>query len=310
MAAGGDRPAIEPYLDGLGPAERAAVLHELAALEVALRAGEGDHPTLEATTDRFPDDAPGVTAAFAPSNGATAAHGSAQGIPPGPSTEPLATASGVAETTPDRGRECAEPARRLGRYRLVRLLGQGSFGSVYLARDGELDRDVAIKVPTARSLALPGRLEALLAEARLAAGLRHPAIVGVHDVGHDDDGSAFIVLEYVEGTTLADLLQRGRIEPVRLAGLIASVADAIHHAHEAGLVHRDLKPSNILIDGAGSAAGGRFRPGDHRGPRSTTRPARSPARRPTWHPSRSAARPIASTAAPTSGPSASSSTKA
>ena len=125
---GGDRPAIEPYLDGLGPVERAAVLHELAALEIALRAGEGDHPTLEATTDRFPDDAQDVTAAFAPSNGATAAHTSAQGISSGPSTEPLATAPGVAETTPrwaarGGGREFVP--RRLGRYQARASAGSG-----------------------------------------------------------------------------------------------------------------------------------------------------------------------------------------
>ena len=141
--------------------------------------------------------------------------------------------------------------QRLGRYQVVHLLGEGNFGSVYLARDGELHRDVAIKVPTSRALALPGKLEALLAEARLAAGLRHPAIVGVYDVGRDDDGSVFIVLEYVEGTTLSDLLVRGHVEAVRLAGLIASIADAVHHAHAAGLVHRDLKPANIMIDAQG-----------------------------------------------------------
>ena len=140
---------------------------------------------------------------------------------------------------------------RLGRYQIVRLLGEGSFGSVYLARDGELDRDVAIKVPTTRALAMPGQLEALLAEARLAAGLRHPAIVGVYDVGRDDDGTVFVVLEYVEGTTLSDLLRQGRVDAVRLAGLIANIADAVHHAHTAGLVHRDLKPANIMIDEQG-----------------------------------------------------------
>ena len=139
----------------------------------------------------------------------------------------------------------------MGRYQIVRLLGEGSFGSVYLARDGDLDRYVAIKVPTTRALAMPGQLEALLAEARLAAGLRHPAIVGVYDVGRDDDGTVYIVLEYVEGTTLSDLLGRGRVEAVRLAGLIASIADAVHHAHRAGLVHRDLKPANIMIDEQG-----------------------------------------------------------
>ena len=266
---GGGRPAIEPYLDGLGPAERTVVLHELIALEIALRAGEGDHPTPEETTDRFPDDAPVVTAAFAPSNGATAAHTSAQDITSGPSTEPLVTASGDAETTPESGRERGggreSLPRRLGRYQVVRLLGQGSSGSVYLARDGELDRDVAIKVPTSRSLALPGRLEAMLAEARLAAGLRHPAIVGVHDVGHDDDGSAFIVLEYVEGTTLSDLLQRGRIEPVRLAGLTRPHRRRHPPCPRGGpgpprpeaVEHHDRR--------AGSSAGGRLRPGDHRG---------------------------------------------
>jgi eukaryotic-like serine/threonine-protein kinase len=254
----GGRPAIELHLEGLGPVERTAVLHELVALEIQLRSEEGDCPKLTEYMNRFPDDAPIVATAFGLSKNTPAVPAPAKDIPSGQSvegTEPPAMASGVAETTAAGYRECDDNhaflPQRLGRYQIVRLLGAGSFGSVYLARDGELDRDVAIKVPTARALAMPSRLEALLAEARLAAGLRHPAIVGVYDVGHDDDGSAFIVLEYVEGTTLADLLGRGRVEAVRLAGLIASVADAVHHAHRAGLVHRDLKPSNIMIDAQG-----------------------------------------------------------
>ena len=217
-----------------------------------------DPPTLKEYVNRFPGDATVVTTAVANSNNTSAVDTPANGIPTGPiveGTEFVATASGVGESTfagclvSDDRQKVVPP--RLGRYQIVRLLGEGSFGSVYLARDGDLDRYVAIKVPTTLALAMPGQLEALLAEARLAAGLRHPAIVGVYDVGRDDDGSVFIVLEYVEGTTLSDLLGRGRVEAVRLAGLIASIADAVHHAHGAGLVHRDLKPANIMIDEQG-----------------------------------------------------------
>src|SRR5262249_17441499 len=113
------------------------------------------------------------------------------------------------------------------------------------------DREVAIKVSTARTLSMPGRLEGLLAEARMAAGLRHPGIVGVYDVGRSGEGLAFIVLEYVKGTTLSRLLRLSRIEPARPAELIAGDPDAVDYAHKAGLVHRDLKPSNILIDEQG-----------------------------------------------------------
>ena len=88
-------------------------------------------------------------------------------------------------------------------------------------------------------------------EGRLAAVLKHPAIVRVYDLGRDDDGTVFIVLEYVEGTILSDLLSRGKLEPFRLASMIAEVADAVHEAHRAGLVHRDLKPSNIILDRRG-----------------------------------------------------------
>jgi eukaryotic-like serine/threonine-protein kinase len=256
----GDRPAIEPYLDGLGTVERAAALHGLVALEFKLRCDEHDPPTLKEYVNRFPGDATVVETAVATSNYLRAGDAPANGTPPAPSvegTEFVATASGVGESTIGiAGCHGSEDRRkvvplRLGRYEVVRLLGEGSFGSVYLARDGELGRDVAIKVPTTLALTVPGQLEALRAEARLAAVLRHPAIVGVYDVGRDDDGSVFIVLEYVEGTTLADLLELGPVEAVRLAGLIASIADAVHHAHSAGLVHRDLKPANIMIDKLG-----------------------------------------------------------
>ena len=277
-----------------------------------------DPPTLKEYVNRFPGDATVVATAFATSNNT-----------PGVDTP----ANGVADRAASRGNRAGRDSfgrrrdddradgtsrktvtrssrSRLGRYQIVRLLGEGSFGSVYLARDGELDRDVAIKVPTIRALATQGQLEALLAEARLAAGLKHPAIVGVYDVGRDDDGSVFIVLEYVEGTTLCRLaMRRGRVEAVRLAGLIASIADAVHHAHKAGLVHRDLKPANIMIDEQGKPRVADFGLAITEACRRTG-PARWPGRRTIWHPSRCAARLIASTVVPTSGRSVSSSMKA
>jgi formylglycine-generating enzyme required for sulfatase activity len=137
------------------------------------------------------------------------------------------------------------PPQRIGRFSVVRLLGSGGFGRVYLARDAELDRDVALKVPRSGSSAEQ------LDEARKVARLRHPGIVSVYDVGHDETGVPFLVLEYVAGQTLEDRLHAGPLEPARLAAIVARVARAVHHAHTAGLVHRDLKPTNILLDAQG-----------------------------------------------------------
>ncbi|WP_435018625.1 protein kinase domain-containing protein [Tundrisphaera sp. TA3] len=253
----GGHPAIEPRLTGLSPGERPVVLTALIALEARLRAAAGDRPTLAEYAGRFPDDAGAIEAAFASIDRPPdpPAPGGEEGVAASMDrTELTSTRSGTQEPTLKGGEPGAgadATIRRLGRYEVLRVLGKGSFGRVYLARDGELGREVAIKVPTAQALARPGQLEALLAEARLAASLRHPAIVGVYDVGRDGDGTAFIVLEYVEGVTLAALLKEGRVDPVRLAGLVARIAEAVHLAHKAGMVHRDLKPSNIMIGGDG-----------------------------------------------------------
>jgi formylglycine-generating enzyme required for sulfatase activity len=142
---------------------------------------------------------------------------------------------------------------RIGRYRVERVLGEGSFGVVYLARDEDLQRSVAIKVPTARLLVRPGAADAYLREARIVASLRHEHIVRVLDFGRTDDGACYIVSECVEGGSLADLLKRCRPSPGEAAALVADVAEALHHAHGHRLVHRDVKPGNILLDAAGKA---------------------------------------------------------
>ena len=131
---------------------------------------------------------------------------------------------------------------------MTKLLGTGGFGTVYLARDEELGRFVAIKVPRPGLLRTAEQVESFLAEARVAAGLRHPTIVRVYDVGRYNQNEVFVVFEFVEGRSLADLLETERLSPRRIAGLLVPIAEAAHYAHRAGLVHRDIKPANILID--------------------------------------------------------------
>ena len=109
----------------------------------------------------------------------------------------------------------------IGRYRVVRRLGQGGFGRVYLAQDDDLDRPVAIKVPNPERVAGPEDVEAYLAEARALAKLDHPQIVPVYDVGRTDDGLCYVVSKYIEGSDLAERLRQGRPsfrESVELVG--------------------------------------------------------------------------------------------
>ncbi|HEV3262476.1 MAG TPA: SUMF1/EgtB/PvdO family nonheme iron enzyme [Gemmataceae bacterium] len=142
-------------------------------------------------------------------------------------------------------------AAKIGRYTIQRRLGKGGFGTVYLARDEELHRPVAIKVPRADRLGSEKEIEAALKEAQIAAGLKHPGIVTVHDVGRLGEGGCYFVMEYVPGRSLAEVLAEEKLTYAQIACLVLDVADALRHAHQQGLVHRDLKPSNILIDPAG-----------------------------------------------------------
>jgi WD40 repeat protein/tRNA A-37 threonylcarbamoyl transferase component Bud32 len=139
--------------------------------------------------------------------------------------------------------------RTIGHFELLDQLGTGGFGTVWKARDTKLDRLVAIKVPRLDQLdSETGEL--FLREARAAAQLRHPSIVAVHEVGRLND-TLYIVSDFVEGVTLADRLTSSPFTPREAAERMAQVADALHHAHEAGVIHRDLKPQNIMIDAQG-----------------------------------------------------------
>src|SRR6516162_1792451 len=140
--------------------------------------------------------------------------------------------------------------KRLGKFELLSWLGQGAFGSVFKARDNELDRVVAIKVPRTGSLGSSGDSDRFLREARSVAQLRHPSIVPVFEIGQDS-GVPYLVSEFVHGITLGDLLTSERLSPRAAADLVAELADALDYAHKQGVIHRDVKPSNIMLETPG-----------------------------------------------------------
>jgi tRNA A-37 threonylcarbamoyl transferase component Bud32 len=138
------------------------------------------------------------------------------------------------------------PFARLGRYELGELLGTGAFGSVWRARDTDLSRDVALKLPRNGQFLEPNEEERFLREARAAARLQHPGIVAIHDIGRDQE-THYIVSELVPGMTLAEFSRKQRLSFREAAELTARVADALDFAHQRGVVHRDVKPSNIML---------------------------------------------------------------
>jgi len=135
---------------------------------------------------------------------------------------------------------------KIGRFELVELLGSGHFGDVWLAKDADLERLVAIKLPRKEDLH-PADIDLFLREARSAAQLKHPNIVSVHEVGNEG-GRIYIVSDVVHGPNLADWLLENKISPQRAAELCATLCEAVHYAHDQGIIHRDLKPSNVLLD--------------------------------------------------------------
>ncbi len=140
--------------------------------------------------------------------------------------------------------------KQLGRYQLKTLLGEGSVGQVWKAFDPSLKRDVAMKIPSLRYLRSGQQVEAFMEEARKLARLDFPGIVPVYDFGCEGE-HCFIVSKFIEGGDLSQRIAEKRPSYEEAAGLVASVAEALHRAHLEGFVHRDVKPANILLDEAG-----------------------------------------------------------
>jgi serine/threonine-protein kinase len=226
----GEPARVEEYLQQFPElrAEGAAVM-ELIEAEFRLGQRRGDQPTLSDYRRRFPEHAAELARRVAPT-------------PPAPSAGPAKLASGAA-------RSFSSANHRLGKFELLEELGCGAFGTVYRAHDTSLDRIVAVKVARG-SLDSGEERDRFLRETRSAAALRHPGIVAVHEAGQSD-GRCYLVSDWVPGPTLARRLAAGRPPFRDAAEIVARVAEALHHAHQQGVIHRDIKPSNILLDADG-----------------------------------------------------------
>ena len=279
----GRRPLIERILAEFPKEQHTPLFRSLLAIELKCRAQLGEQPRPADYLPRFPSFSPAIDDSFnalalkstacgesgprfGPStaidlNGDSVAttflprKDSTLTEPSDPSQPPsLGAQLPLTDHWDDNSLPCTriqeEPAPTLiqRRYRVIRKLGGGGFGRVYLAWDQEILRDVAIKVPKPGLFTAARQIDDFLREAQMVAKLSHPGIVKVYDIGRLEDGTIFVVMEYVEGQNLADLLQNNSRSLVELVAILALVAAAVHHAHKRGLVHRDLKPENILID--------------------------------------------------------------
>ena len=240
----GERPNVGEYVEMFAELRHAdAAVH--AELSFHLKCAEQRNPTTASLTS-LEDSSPNIPPIHCPHCAGPIQHDTL-GNPC-----PICAECGN-EISPERepvdGQSHRLP-RMVGRFRLVELVGTGAFGSVYRAEDPELRRMVAIKYPRATHAATPEDCDRLLHEARSAAVLNHPGIVPVHEISHDGV-SPFIVCEYIRGDTLACRLRESSLSFHAAATLVCQVADALHFAHEHGIIHRDIKPSNILLDQSG-----------------------------------------------------------
>jgi formylglycine-generating enzyme required for sulfatase activity len=236
----GKRTAAEAYLQQypvLSTDEEAAC--DLVYGEFLLCEELGEAPSLQEYLERFPRLADGLKQLHQYAQFDSVLH-----------WLPLEGATDLKEPVNPAADEQGMPVR-LGRYRITARLGSGSFGAVYQAYDEELRREVAIKVPHRQFLAVPKDADAFVSEGRILAGLDHPGIVPIYDVGRTEDGVCYLVSKLIEGCDLAQTLRQGRPSHAETVALVVGVAEALHHAHRLGLVHRDIKPANILHNVAG-----------------------------------------------------------
>jgi|GEM_PF-2577748 len=245
----GKSPAIETFLDSARPEDRHELWRALALVELELLVRAGAKPDAKNWQTRFPEHAGRVGLLFE-----EAAELVTRRMRERVSSGQTSRSSAVdADTSINPAVSTAPPARpleTLGRFKILGTLGQGAFGTVYRARDPHLDREVALKVPRLDVLSTPQDRERFLREARAAAGLSHPNICPVHEVGVAD-GCDYIVMSYIEGKPLSKIIQAGRVQAKQAANAIRKLALALDEAHAKGIIHRDLKPANIMINSRG-----------------------------------------------------------
>jgi tetratricopeptide (TPR) repeat protein len=249
----GERPDLDSFLPAGGEG-RHAVLVELVHTDLEMRLAAGEAVTLGRYLARFPElagDAGQLLDLIATEVRGRGVDGEAalqeyRRRFPGLG-EQLTRRFAPPMTTPaDRTAPAPAVLPRVPGYELLRELGRGGMGVVYLARQGGLDRLVALKMILSGEFAGAGERARFRAEARAVARLSHPNIVQVFEVG-EHDGLPFLALEYIDCPNLAQQLAERPLEFRPAAGLLEALARAVQHAHEQGVVHRDLKPGNVLL---------------------------------------------------------------
>jgi tetratricopeptide (TPR) repeat protein len=243
----GRRAQVEGYVKAfpeLGPAE--AVPADLLLAEYQVRAEFGAPADLAAFARRFPRQAEVLRRLLGEEHTSHAHAARGHGTPASQESK-VSQQTTITEAQPP-----ALPLpEQFGRYRLLRKLGQGGMGTVYLAHDSKLDRRVALKIPRFTAEDGPEGLERFHREARAAATIDHPNICPVHDVDAIG-GIHYLAMAYIEGKSLAELVRGGQPLPHRQAAkLVHRLALALQEAHSRHVIHRDLKPSNIMINARG-----------------------------------------------------------
>jgi eukaryotic-like serine/threonine-protein kinase len=143
------------------------------------------------------------------------------------------------------------PGAKLGPYEIVAPLGAGGMGEVYRARDSRLDRSIAIKILPTHLSQNPEATQRFDREARALSSLSHPNVCHLYDVGQED-GVSYLVMEFLEGETLADRLRKGPLTLEQVLKVGTEICEGLEKAHRSGVVHRDLKPSNIMLTKSGT----------------------------------------------------------
>lgn len=220
----GENPRIEEYLEGFEGAERAELLRELLISEIQHLGQGGELVSFQEYRARFPED-----------------------------QDVLAEAElefRQERTRVDEREQFPAPPQRLryiGEYELLEEIAHGGMGVVYKARQTSLKRVVALKMILAGHLARPEDIVRFQQEARMAARLKHPHIVPVHEVG-EFEGHHYFTMDLVEGRSLAEELREETLAARKTAQIVQSLAQAVHYAHENNILHRDLKPANVILD--------------------------------------------------------------
>ncbi len=239
----GERVELESYLSAypeLGTPETAAL--GLVRTEFEARRKANTAAPLEEITVRFRRQGAHLQQAQAATMMPHVNLGAETMAPEGPET-PAAPLPLMTDVMP-----AATPPTRIGKYKIIRQIGQGGMGKVYLARDEQLEREVALKVPKFDPDDGPHVRERFYREARAAAALHHPNVCSIYEIG-EEGGVPYLAMAYIEGRQVSDYIDRGGgVNPAQAALLVRKVALALKEAHRHGIVHRDLKPANIMID--------------------------------------------------------------